>query len=118
MNSTFNEKQWTLLAHLSGFLGFVFPLGNVIGPLLVWFMKKEQSALVEMHAREAVNFQLSITIYYIAALVLSLVLVGFVLLGALAIFQVVVMIIAALQADKGMLYRYPLSIRFINGQAT
>lgn len=117
MDTTFNDKQWLLLAHLSGFLGFVFPFGNILGPLIVWFLKKEESPVIEEHAREALNFQISVTLYYLMAAVLILALIGFPLLIALGVFQVVVMIIAAIKADKGILYRYPLSIRFINGVA-
>lgn len=113
MESSLNERQWILLAHLAGFAGFVFPFGNVIGPLVVWLLKKEKSPLVEEHAREALNFQISITIYAVIASILFFVIVGMVLLPILIIVQVVLMIKAALAADRGEFYRYPLTFRFI-----
>lgn len=113
MESAFNLKQWTLLAHLSGFAGFIFPFGNVIGPLLVWLLKKEQSSLLEEHAREALNFQISIAIYAIIAGILFFVLIGMILLPVLIIIQIVLMIKAALAADRGEFYKYPFTIQFI-----
>jgi uncharacterized Tic20 family protein len=113
MESSFNVKQWNLIAHLSGFTGFIFPLGNIIGPLLIWLLKKEQSQLLEEHAREALNFQISVTIYAIIASILFVVVVGMVLLPILIIIQIILMIKAALAADKSEFYRYPFTIRFI-----
>lgn len=113
MESSLNERQWILLAHLAGFAGFVFPFGNVIGPLVVWLLNKEKSPLVEEHAREALNFQISIAIYAVIASILFFVIVGMVLLPILIIVQVVLMIKAALAADRGEFYRYPLTFRFI-----
>lgn len=113
MESSFNERQWTLLAHLSGFAGFVFPLGNVVGPLLIWLLKKEKSPLLEEHAREALNFQISIAIYAVIASILIFVLVGAILLPILIIVQIFLMIKAALAADRGKFYRYPLTMRLV-----
>lgn len=113
MESSFNVKQWSLIAHLSGFAGFIFPVGNIIGPLLIWLLKKEQSQLLEEHAREALNFQISVTIYAIIASILLFVIVGMVLLPILIIIQIILMIKAALAADKSEFYRYPFTIRLI-----
>lgn len=113
MESSFSVKQWNLIAHLSGFAGFIFPLGNIIAPLLIWLLKKEQSQLLEEHAREALNFQISVTIYAIIASILFVVIIGMVLLPILIIIQIILMIKAALTADKGDIYRYPFTIRFI-----
>ena len=113
MGNSFNEKQWVLLSHLSGFAGFVFPFGNILRPLLVYLLKKDQSVIVADHSREALNFQISITIYYIIAGILIVVIIGGFLLAILVVLQIVLMIKAALEADKGGFYRYPLTIRFI-----
>lgn len=114
MESTLNEKQWVLLSHLSGFAGFIFPFGNILGPLLVYLLKKDQSVVIAEHAKEALNFQITITIYYIIAGILIFVIVGGFLLAVLVVVQIVLMIKAALEADKGIYYRYPLTFRFIN----
>lgn len=113
MESAFNEKQWILIAHLSGFAGFAFPFGNIVGPLLVWLLKKEHSVLLEEHAREALNFQISVTIYVMIASLLLFVFIGVILIPIILIIQVVLMIKAALLADKGGFYIYPFTIRFI-----
>ncbi len=113
MESSLNLKQWTLLAHLSGFVGFIFPLGNILGPLIIWLLKKEQSQLLEEHAREALNFQISIAIYALVASILFVVIIGMVLLPVIIIIQIILMIKAALAADKNEFYRYPFTIRFI-----
>lgn len=108
-----NEKQWVLLSHLSGFAGFIFPLGNILGPLLIWLLKKDQSLAVEEHSREALNFQISISIYFLIASVLIVAVVGIVLLPILIIVHIFLMIKAALAADRGRFYVYPVTIRFI-----
>ncbi|CAN5180982.1 DUF4870 domain-containing protein [soil metagenome] len=111
--TTSSERQWILACHLSAFLGFVIPFGNVIAPLIVWQMKKNEYPAVDEHGKESVNFQLSLLLYIMISLVLILVLIGIVLLVALAIMQLILVIIAAMKADKGELYRYPFTIRFI-----
>ena len=114
MDSSFNEKQWILLSHLSGFAGFIFPFGNILGPLLVYLLKKDQSTAVAEHAREALNFQISITIYYIIAGILIFVIVGGFIIAILVVLQIVLMIKAALEADKGGFYKYPFTFRFLH----
>ena len=103
-----------MLTHLSAFAGFVIPLGNIWGPLLVWLIKKDESPEVDAHGKESLNFQISITLYMIVAAILVLVLVGILLLIGLSIFWFVVVIVASIRANSGELYRYPLTIRFIN----
>lgn len=113
MESSLNEKQWILLAHLSSFAGFIFPFGNILGPMLVYFLKKDQSVAVAEHSKESLNFQISITIYYIAALILIFLVIGAFLLPILFVIQVILVIKAALDADKGRFYRYPLTFRIV-----
>jgi uncharacterized protein len=107
-------RTFAMLAHLSAFAGFVFPFGHVLGPLLVWNLKKDEHEFVAEHGREALNFQISMTIYYFVGFLLVFVLIGILVLIALAIFSVVVTIIAAVRANAGEPYSYPLSIKFIN----
>lgn len=106
-------KQWTLACHLSAFAGFVFPFGNIFGPLVIWLMKKDEFSEIDAHGKEALNFQFSLSIYVIISLFLIIILIGFVLLGALLILQIVCIFLAAKKADQGELFRYPLSIKFI-----
>jgi uncharacterized protein len=108
-----DERTWFMLTHLSALAGFIVPFGNVIGPLLVWQIKKNEMPSIEAHGKEALNFQISMAIYCIIATVLMLIAIGIVLLFALAIFGLVCTIMAGLKANNGELWRYPLTIRLL-----
>jgi len=108
-----DEKLWAMLCHLSTLVGYAIPFGNIFGPLVVWLIKKDEMPLVDDQGKEALNFQISVTIYLVICIIAVFVVVGIVLLLALAIFDLVVTIIAAVQANKGIAYRYPLCIRLI-----
>lgn len=108
------ERTMGMLCHLLGLALYIgIPFGNILGPLIVWLIKKDQYPLVNDQGKESLNFQISVTIYLIVASVLMLVLVGFVLAPAVAIFAIVEVIMASVKASKGIPWRYPLSIRFI-----
>jgi uncharacterized Tic20 family protein len=111
--SSSEERTWAMVTHLSALAGYAIPFGHVFGPLLVWILKKETLPAVEEHGKEALNFQISCTIYAAVAFVLVFVAIGLALLLAVAIFDLVFIIIAAVKAYNGESYRYPLSIRFI-----
>jgi uncharacterized protein len=85
----------------------------LLGQLVVWPAKRDDSLELDAHGKEAVNFQLSMLIYNLVAAVFCLVLVGFVFLAILWILNTVFVIIAAIQASDGKFYRYPMTIRFI-----
>lgn len=108
------EKNWGMACHLAAFAGWVIPLGWILGPLVVWLIKRTQFPFVDEQGKEALNFHISLLIYGIAAGILCLILIGFLLLIALGIFQIVFVIIAAIKASNGKNYRYPLTIRFIH----
>ena len=105
--------MWATLCHLGGFAGYIFPFGNVIVPLVLWLIKKDEMPLVEREGKKSVNFQISITIYTVVAFILVFVLIGLPLLLAIGVFDFVVIILAAIRTNKGEDYHYPLSIRFI-----
>ena len=108
------EKNWAMFCHLASLAGFTaIPFANVIGPLVVWMLKKEEMPLVDDQGKEAVNFQISITIYFLVAAASIFCVIGFVLAPAVLIFDLVFTIIAAMKAGSGEAYRYPLTIRFI-----
>jgi len=107
------ERTWAMLCHLGAFAGFMVPVGHIIAPLVIWLIKKEESALVEDQGKESLNFQISMTIYGFVAAVLTLIIIGFFLAIGLAIFDIVMVILAALKANRGERYRYPITIRFI-----
>lgn len=107
-------RQWGMFAHLAALAGLVgIPAGNVVGPLVVWLVKREEMPFVDRQGKNALNFQISMLIYSIVAGLTMFILIGFLLLPALIIFQIVVTILAGLRANEGRTYQYPLSIQFI-----
>ena len=103
-----------MLCHATALAGFFVPwAGHILGPLIVWLAKRGDSPEIDVHGKESLNFQISMLIYSLIAGVLCLVLIGFVLLGILHILNLVIVIIASIQAGEGKLYRYPISIRLI-----
>jgi len=108
-----DERTWAMFCHLSAFAGFFIPFGNIIGPLIIWLVKRPESLFVDFHGKESLNFQISITIYSIVASLLCFRVIGIPILFGLIIFEVVMIIIATLRANNGEEYRYPLTIRFI-----
>ncbi len=108
-----DERMLASFCHLGGLIGMLFPPANVIIPLVLYLIYRDKYELVADQGKEAVNFQLSIMIYMIVSIILVFVAVGIPLVVAVAIFALVVSIIAALRARDGERYRYPLIIRFI-----
>lgn len=107
------ERNWGMFCHLAALAGFVIPLGNIIGPLVVWLLKKDESAFVDRHGKESLNFQISVSIYALFAAILVLVILGIFLLIALGILTLILIIVAAIKANSGEDFQYPLSIRFL-----
>ena len=109
------ERNWAVFCHLGGFAFYLlgFALGHILVPLALWLMKREGSAFVDENGREALNFQISVTLYAIVTGALCFVLVGFLLIPILMGFHIVLMIVASVRASQGESYRYPLTIRLI-----
>lgn len=108
------ERTWAMAAHLSSILGvWVFFLGAV-GPLVVMLTQGPRSPYVRAQSVEALNFNISVLIYSVIAWILVIVLVGFIALAALFVFQIVFTIIAAVKTSNGEPYRYPFTIRLVS----
>ncbi len=107
------ERTWAMLCHFSVFSMFVFPFGNILAPLIIWLIKKEEMPFVENQSKEVLNFQISMTIYLIVAALLIIILVGIPLLIGLGIFNIIMTIVAAIKANEGKNYRYPINLRII-----
>jgi hypothetical protein len=109
------ERNWAVACHLGGFAFYLlgFALGHILVPLAIWMMKRDQSAFIDEHGREALNFQISVSLYAIVVGALCFVLVGFLLIPVLMGFHIVLMIVASVRASQGESYRYPLTIRLI-----
>jgi len=110
---TKDEKNWAMYCHLSGLLGIIVPLGNIVAPLIIWQLKRDELPFVNDQGKEALNFQLSITIYLFVSAILILIIVGLFLLIAIGLFSTIFAIIAAVNAADGIKYRYPLTLRLI-----
>ena len=111
------EKQarlWGMLCHLTALSLLIgLPFGNILGPLVIWLIKRNEIPFVDDQGKESLNFQISIMIYSIIPLLLVLVIVGIFLLIGLAVFSTIMVIIASIKANNGEAYRYPVTIRFI-----
>ncbi len=115
-----DARMWGMICHLAG-LGGLIPIvpiiGSVIGPLIVWQIKKDEFGFVDEHGKEAVNFQISMLLYLLISAIiwipLSFICIGALIPFAISIVDLVFMLIAAVKANDGEHYRYPLTIRFI-----
>lgn len=109
-------RNWATLAHVAGLSWFVGVPG-ILAVLVVWLVKRDEHPLVDDQGREALNFQISMLIYGVVSVVLVFVLVGIVLLLGLMVFGLVMPIVAAVKANDGERYRYPLTMRLISESA-
>jgi uncharacterized Tic20 family protein len=110
---TRQERTWAMLAHLLPIPAITVAVGHIIAPLIIWLIKREESPFVNDQAKEALNFQISYSIYGLICGALSLACVGFLLMIILAVAWVVLAIIAAVRANDGIAYRYPLILRLV-----
>jgi uncharacterized Tic20 family protein len=108
-----DERTWAMICHLSAFAGCIIPFGNIIGPLIVYSMKRQQYPLVEDQGKEVLNFQITLSIVLIVSLILSIIVIGIFLAIVIGLAGLVLTVVGALKANNGEYYRYPFSIRFI-----
>jgi uncharacterized Tic20 family protein len=108
------ERLWSTLCHLTALTAFIgIPLGNIFGPLVIWLLKKNEIPVVDAHGKEALNFQISMTIYGIVAGLLAFVIIGIPLLVALAIADLILVIMASVKVNNGEAFQYPVTIHFL-----
>ena len=108
-----DERMWAMFCHLSAFAGYIVPLGSILGPLIIWSIKKQEYPSIDAHGKDALNFQISIAIYMIISAIFIIIVVGIFMLIALWVFQTVMIIMASIKANNGEDFKYPLSIQFI-----
>jgi uncharacterized Tic20 family protein len=115
-SSTSSEvRTWSVLCHASALLGLFFHFfGHLLGPLIVWLIKRDASAEIDANGKESLNLQNSMLIYDIVAGILCIVLIGIPILIALWVLNTVFVIIASVKTSNGEFYRYPFTIRFLN----
>ena len=106
-------RQWAMFCHFSAFLGLVFPFGNLLGPLIVWQVKKDLDPFVDAQGKEALNFQISVALAMVLCFLLMVVLIGFPLLALVGIAALILTVIAGIKANEGRAYRYPFCWRLI-----
>ena len=106
-------RQWALLLHLSLLAGFLIPLAGLIVPILIWQLKKDDLPGLDPHGRVVTNWIISEIIYGVACGVLVLVVIGIPLLMALFAVAIIFPIIGGIKANEGILWKYPLSIPFL-----
>ena len=106
-------RQWALFTHLSALAGFIVPFGNLLGPLIFWQIKKNEWPFADDQGKEALNFQITVTIAMLVSFVLVFVLIGFLLMLVVGIGALVFTILAAIKANEGVYYRYPWTLRLI-----
>lgn len=121
INLDSNARTWGMLCHLSGLAGFVVPsIGSILGPLIVWLVKRQEIPFVDDQGKEALNFQITMFIgLFITGIVGGVIALvtcglGFILPAALVVYQFVYTIIGAIRANAGEYFRYPFNLRFIN----
>ncbi len=113
------EKQWALFGHLSSLTGLVIPFGNVLGPLIIWLIKKDTLPFVEDQAKEALNFNITLALLGVVLVVLTLVTFGIgsiltIPIGVIVgIAWLVMTILAAMKCNEGTAYRYPFTLRLV-----
>jgi hypothetical protein len=107
------ERNWAMLCHLSAFVGFFFPFGGIIGPLICWLTRRDESSWVNINGKASLNFQLSMLLYIVLAIPLCFIIIGIPIIMLLGTLKVICVIIASVKAPKGELFRYPLVIPFI-----
>jgi uncharacterized Tic20 family protein len=108
-----SERNWAMLCHLSSFAGYFFPFGGILGPLICWLSRKDESQWVDFNGKQALNFQLSILLYMVLSIPLCFIIVGIPILVFLGFLEVICVVIASVKASKGEEFRYPISIPFI-----
>jgi hypothetical protein len=108
-----HDRLWGALAHFSAFTMYFTGFGHIVGPLIIWLWKRDTDPWVSGEAKEAMNFNISITLYAIGAAILIFVFIGVFLLWAIHIFQVVCIVIAGLKGADGRSFRYPLNLRLV-----
>ncbi len=109
-----DEKNWAMFCHLSALVGFIIPFGNIIGPLVIWLMKKNEYPMVDVEGKKSLNFQILVSIAAFVAFLLMFVLIGIILLPIIGILALIFVIIASIKVSKGEEYNYPINVKIIS----
>jgi uncharacterized Tic20 family protein len=109
-----DEHQWGMFVHLAALATFIFPaFGNVIGPLIIYLIKKDEYNFVNEQGKEVLNFQITWSIIFFISIILCFVFIGIFMLIGFGIAWIILVIMGSISASKGIPYHYPLTIKFI-----
>lgn len=111
---TDDEQTWGVLIHISALSGLAVPFGNILAPLLLWLVKKDESEFVDASGKEAMNFQLTWTLLLLGASLTILIGVGLLVVPVIAVAWLVLVVLATIRASEKEVYDYPLTIDFID----
>ena len=103
-----DEKLWATLIHIGGILFGILPA------LIGYLVLKDKGPFIRAHTATALNFQITLLIVYIVGSILTLVIIGFLIIAVAWVLAIVFGIIAAMRANAGQPYVYPLSIKFVS----
>ena len=106
-------RDMAMLAHLASFVGFVFPFGNVLGPLVLWLAKRDESPFIAEHARRQLNLQITLSLAAFASMILMFLLIGFLTILVVAAAGVYFPIMAAMAAQRGEMYEFPYTLDLV-----
>lgn len=108
-----DQSRWAMLCHAASLAGFAIPFGNILGPLLVWILKKDEMPLVDDQGKEAMNFQITMTLLYLCSFLLVILMVGILFLVIAGLLSVIFTVVAMVKASEGVAYRYPFALRLV-----
>jgi len=109
-----DEQNWAMGCHLAALAGFLVPFGNIIGPLVIWLIKRNEMPMVDRHGKEALNFQITVSIAFLICVPLMFVLIGIPLMFVVGIGALILTIMAAVKVSGGNFeYKYPFAIRLL-----
>jgi uncharacterized Tic20 family protein len=114
--ATDREKNMAMLCHLAAFAGFLIPFGNIVGPVIVWMMGKAESDFVNEHGKASVNFQMSLSIFFVISTVLILLIgpIAIAIIAGLVLYAVVMIIVNSVKAHNGEDGEYSITITFLS----
>ena len=114
--ATDREKNLGMLCHLIALTGFIIPFGHILGPLIVWMIGKSDSDFVNEHGKASLNFQISLTLFFIVCVFLILFIgpIAVVLLAGSVLYAVVMVIVNGVKAHNGEDGAYTLTIQFLS----
>ena len=107
------EREWAMFLHLSLLLGTVAPIIGLVAPIVIWQIKKDEMPLMDVHGKNVMNWIISFVIYCTMSVILIFVIIGIPLLIALAAISLIFPIIGGIKANKGEVWKYPMTMEFL-----